>query len=57
MNLVIGVILGAIVGWIVYLVMLAVPFLAPFATIGGLIAFLLICLGGYNTGGFNFPRR
>lgn len=56
MNLVIGVILGAIVGWIVYLIMLAVPFLAPFAAIGGLVAFALFCLGGYN-GGFNFPRR
>lgn len=52
MNLVIGVILGAIVGWIVYLVILMVPFLAPFAAIGGLAAFVLFVLGGWQ-----YPRR
>ena len=56
MGLIITVIVAAIVGWIVYLIMGLVPFLAQFASIGGLIAFLLVIFGGYSNN-WNIPRR
>lgn len=56
MGIIVTVIVGAIVGWVVYLIMGLVPFLAAFATVGGLIAFLLVVFGGYSNG-WNFPRR
>ena len=56
MNIVVSVIFGAIAGYVVYLILGLVPFLAPFATVGGLISFLLIVLGGYSSG-WNLPRR
>lgn len=57
MNLVISVLLGALFAYIIYLIMLAVPFLSPFATVGALIAFLLVVFGGYSNWSWRFPTR
>lgn len=56
MNIIIAVVLAAIIAYVCYLIALAVPFLAAYATIVGLVVFLLALFGGYSSG-WNFPRR
>lgn len=56
MNILITIILAAVVAYVAYLIALALPFLAGFATIVGLVVFLLIVLGGYHNS-WTFPAR
>lgn len=56
MNIIVAVVIAAIVAYVCYLIALAVPFLAGFATIIGLVVFLLALFGGYSNG-WQFPRR
>lgn len=56
MNILATVVIAAIVAYVSYLIALALPFLASFATIIGLVIFLLVLGGGYSAG-WNFPSR
>lgn len=56
MGILITVILAAIVAYVAYLIALALPFLAGFATVVGLVVFLLVVFGGYRSD-WTFPTR